>query len=136
MEDENHAAVLKALADETRLRIAHVLAATELQACVCELVDALELPQYQVSRHLQVLKSARVVASRRDGTWIYHSWSSDSPLLTRFVTEWPRGEPFEHDRARLHERLTLRDGGKCVVGFVDPQELSRMLERARPGSPR
>jgi ArsR family transcriptional regulator len=63
--------VFRALGDDTRLRIVALLAHGEL--CVCHLEDALELPQPNVSRQLGVLRSAGVVSSRRDGTWVYYS---------------------------------------------------------------
>ena len=62
--------VLKALADETRLRIVALLSHGEL--CVCHLEEALRLSQPKVSRHLATLRSAGVVEHRRDGTWVYY----------------------------------------------------------------
>lgn len=64
------ARMLKALGDETRLRIVALLAHGEL--CVCHLESALGLPQPNVSRQLAVLKNAGVVDSRREGTWVYY----------------------------------------------------------------
>jgi ArsR family transcriptional regulator len=61
--------LLKALADDTRLRIVALLAEGEL--CVCHIADALELGQPNVSQHLAVLRRERIVASRRNGSWIY-----------------------------------------------------------------
>ena len=62
--------LFKALGDETRLRIVALLSHDEL--CVCHLVDALRLSQPHVSRHLAILRAARVVESRREGSWIYY----------------------------------------------------------------
>ncbi len=60
----------RALADDTRVRLVALLAGGEL--CVCHLEHALGLPQPTVSRHLQILKAAGVVDSRRDGTWVHY----------------------------------------------------------------
>jgi ArsR family transcriptional regulator, arsenate/arsenite/antimonite-responsive transcriptional repressor len=62
--------VFRALGDETRLRIVALLAHGEL--CVCHVEQALDLTQPNASRQLGILKSAGVVDSRREGTWVYY----------------------------------------------------------------
>ena len=62
--------LFKALGDETRLRIVALLSHEEL--CVCHLQQALRLSQPHVSRHLATLRTAGVVESRREGSWIYY----------------------------------------------------------------
>lgn len=62
--------MFRALGDETRLRIVALLVHGEL--CVCHLETALELSQPNASRQLGILKSAGIVDSRRDGTWVYY----------------------------------------------------------------
>src|SRR5574342_1372583 len=69
--------LLSALADPTRLRLVRLLLQQEL--CVCELVDALRMPQYKVSRHLQRLRSTGLVEARRDGRWIHYRLSQTAP---------------------------------------------------------
>jgi ArsR family transcriptional regulator, arsenate/arsenite/antimonite-responsive transcriptional repressor len=51
------------------LRIVALLAHGEL--CVCHIEEALRISQPKVSRHLAILRAARVVDHRRDGTWVY-----------------------------------------------------------------
>jgi ArsR family transcriptional regulator len=63
--------LFRALGDETRLRIVALLSHGEL--CVCHLEQALDLNQSNASRQLGILKSAGIVDSRRDGTWVYYS---------------------------------------------------------------
>lgn len=63
--------VFKALADETRLRLLHVLNRYELS--VNELVTILEMGQSRVSRHLKILTGAGLLTSRRDGLWVFYS---------------------------------------------------------------
>lgn len=62
---------LKALADETRLRLALVLYRYELS--VNELVGLLDMGQSRVSRHLKILTDAGLLQSRRDGLWVFYS---------------------------------------------------------------
>src|SRR4051812_35588061 len=55
------AALLKACADQTRLRLINLLA-QEDEVCVCHLVDVLGTNQPKVSRHLAYLKRAGLVS--------------------------------------------------------------------------
>jgi ArsR family transcriptional regulator len=68
---KNYVLLFKALSDETRLKIMILLSEKEL--CVCKIEAALDSSQAKVSRHLTVLRNAGLVASRRDGQWIYYS---------------------------------------------------------------
>ena len=62
--------VIKALSDETRLRILRVL--MERECCVCEIMQALDISQSRSSRNLSILENAGFVKSRRDGLWTVH----------------------------------------------------------------
>jgi ArsR family transcriptional regulator len=62
--------LFRALGDETRVRMVALLAHGEL--CVCHIETALDLNQSTASRQLGILKSAGIVDSRRDGTWVYY----------------------------------------------------------------
>jgi DNA-binding transcriptional ArsR family regulator len=62
------ATVLKALADETRLRILESLLAEE--KCVTDLVRELGCPQPHVSHHLRILRDSGVVEGIREGKQI------------------------------------------------------------------
>ena len=62
----------KAIADETRQRIMKLLCCREL--CVSDLVDELgNVSQPTVSLHLQILKTAGLVDTRRDGKQVYYT---------------------------------------------------------------
>ncbi|MCD4691000.1 metalloregulator ArsR/SmtB family transcription factor [bacterium] len=67
---KREASVLRALANESRLRI--VARLEEGEACVCELTEMLALDQSTVSKHLTVLKSASIVDGQRRGNHIYY----------------------------------------------------------------
>ena len=69
MNDE--AALFKALADPTRLRLA-VLLAIQGETCVCMLAEGFDEPEYKISRHLGIMRSAGIVEARREGTWMYY----------------------------------------------------------------
>ena len=68
---EKTAEVFKLFGDKTRIRI--LAALSEGEMCVCCLCDLLEMSQSAVSHQLAVLKSARLIKSRREGKQIYYS---------------------------------------------------------------
>ena len=87
-----HAHVCKGLADPKRLMIIDALRDGEVT--VTDLVDALEIPQANVSQHLAVLRDKGLVTSRRDGQWAYYSLTS--PKIVQAV---------DLLRAVMHEQL-------------------------------
>lgn len=115
--------LLRTLSNETRLRLVNLLMASEEEPCVCEIEDALDLPQYTVSRNLNRLKRTGLVDSRKDGVWSYYGISRDLESGTRAILETIGktldGETFQEDEERLEERLTRREEGKCVKGHGD-----------------
>lgn len=72
----------KALADETRLRLLHVLCGHELN--VNELMQILEMGQSRVSRHLKILSAAGLLNFRRDGLWVFYS-AADKGRAREFI---------------------------------------------------
>ena len=62
--------LLKALADENRVRIVAALNGREL--CVCQLTALFDLATSTVSQHLAQLRHAGLVAARRRGKWVYY----------------------------------------------------------------
>ncbi len=69
MKDET--ALFKALADPTRLRLATLLSIRG-ETCVCYLAQALDEPDFKISRHLGIMRSSGIVEARREGTWMYY----------------------------------------------------------------
>jgi ArsR family transcriptional regulator len=70
-------AFCKALGDETRQRILEILQ-TEGEKCVSDLVDAFDVSQPTISHHLNFLKQAGLVISRREGKQIYYRTNQDN----------------------------------------------------------
>ncbi|MDP6625254.1 MAG: metalloregulator ArsR/SmtB family transcription factor [Nitrospinota bacterium] len=62
--------IFKAFADETRMRMLHILTAGEL--CVCDIMSILNLPQSKVSRHLAYLRKCDLVKARKKGLWVFY----------------------------------------------------------------
>jgi ArsR family transcriptional regulator len=63
--------ILKAISAAPRIRI--LLGIGEGQACVCHLEAILGWRQAYISQHLMALRKADILASRREGRFIYYS---------------------------------------------------------------
>ncbi|MEW6663552.1 MAG: ArsR/SmtB family transcription factor [Bacillota bacterium] len=74
----------RALSDETRLKILHMLSSQEM--CVCEIIDRLQMSQPAVSHHLKILRQAGLVNDNRDGKWIYYS--INAPMLEMYFASF------------------------------------------------
>ncbi|GAB3178690.1 ArsR/SmtB family transcription factor [Streptomyces incanus] len=84
-EAERLAAVLKAIADPTRLQLLRLIErAPQGEACVCDLTDCLGLRQPTVSHHLKVMTESGLLNRERRGTWV---WYSVDPAGLRRVRE-------------------------------------------------
>lgn len=118
------AARLKALADPTRLRLAALLAHRG-ETCVCLLAAGLGEPEFKISRHLAVLRSAGCVESRREGAWIHYRLAAPKTTFERrllaCLREGLRGHP------ALRAMLRQVQGADC--GPVRP--VSRNARRTR-----
>jgi len=67
--------ILKALADETRLKIVDFL--LDGEKCVCEIFHHVERTQSTVSIQLKVLRKAGIVNSRKEGKNVFYFISND-----------------------------------------------------------
>lgn len=65
------AALFKVLAEENRLKIVACLAGGE--KCVCQLTEAIDIPQNLMSHHLKVLRQKGLIVDERRGQWVYYS---------------------------------------------------------------
>ncbi len=72
--DRLHASVCKGLADPKRLLIINSLRDGPMS--VTQICDDLGLPQSNVSQHLAILRDKGLVASQRDGQFVYYSLTS------------------------------------------------------------
>ncbi|MHB8901669.1 MAG: ArsR/SmtB family transcription factor [Thermoguttaceae bacterium] len=116
--------ITKALADETRVRVLLALQRGEL--CVCQIVELTGLATSTMSKHMSILKQARLVESRKEGRWMYYRLADDqAPELVRRTVDWvadslARDPKVLSDKKRLaaicnsdpHELCVAREAGK------------------------
>jgi ArsR family transcriptional regulator, arsenate/arsenite/antimonite-responsive transcriptional repressor len=94
----------QALGDKTRLRLLNLMGHQEI--CVCYLVEILGGPQPKISRHLAYLRSAGIVAARREGKWMHYRVVMPPHIgaaqILKQTLGWLKEEKsMQADRARL-----------------------------------
>ena len=72
----DNAFIMKALVDETRLKIIDMLSCGEL--CACEILEHVEITQPTLSYHMKILTDSGLVNGKRDGAWMYYSLNSEN----------------------------------------------------------
>ncbi len=81
--------ILKALADENRIRILNLLRNGEL--CVCDIEDVLGIKQSNASRHLNRLKVAGIIVPKKKSQWVYFRLKDDTfakfPFLSLIIND-------------------------------------------------
>ncbi len=96
--DELIESQLKALADRTRRKIVELLrskgccscdliSAADPGLCVCDIESKLQLTQPTITHHVQVLREAGLISTRKIGRWVY--CRRDEEALDR-LGEWLR----------------------------------------------
>jgi ArsR family transcriptional regulator len=77
------AALMKALADPTRLTLVASLWKAEAPICICDFTAGLDLSQPTLSHHMRKLKEAGLVESEKRGIWMYYRLAGDLDNPTR-----------------------------------------------------
>ena len=109
--------ITKALADENRVRILAALNGREL--CVCQIIDLLQLAPSTVSKHLSILRQARLLEVRKNGRWIYYRLNEKNPPAAvaealSWVIDSVGGEALvQSDVRRLKEILSVPVEERC-----------------------
>ena len=103
--------IMKAMSDLTRLRIFWVLHRANTELCVCEIINSIEENQYNVSRHLKILKYAGLVKERKQGRFVYYSLSKIGNKTHNILIDLVStvsDEILTRDTKRLKKQLSLR----------------------------
>jgi len=98
---------LKALGDETRVRILLLLMQGEL--CVCQIKEVLGVSQPLASRHLSVLKHAGLLEARREGKLMYYKLSKDAGSGGKLGLIRVLKNALKSDSVVVNDRQRLRD---------------------------
>lgn len=126
-------ALLQAIADKTRLRILRILVRLpKEEGCLCDFTDSLQEPEYNVSRHLKVLKSAGLLSARKEGRWVYHKLSSEKAVrpFYRLIAELPDLDRiFSEDLKRFKDEIAKRGNDRCTKDGSDFERRTRRSTR-------
>ena len=135
--------ITEALADENRVRI--LMALDQRELCVCQIIDLLQLSPSTVSKHLSILRNARLINSRKAGRWIFelfkagelyehviavcHSGEAQCPIFPGITKRWH--DPFEDPAAvegdhetRIQKKRLIRDSIKDWIVNPPPDTFS------------
>jgi len=116
--------VVKALADENRVRA--LMALRDRELCVCQIIALLELAPSTVSKHMSILKQARLVESRKAGRWAYYRLAAkETSPAARDALAWIR-DRLKDDPQFVEDQTLLR-----AIVRKDPSELCCFQGQAR-----
>ncbi len=76
--NETHVEAFKALAHISRLQVFFVLVKAEREMSVGEIQDAVEIAGPTLSHHLDILRRAGLVESRREERYVYYTVKRDT----------------------------------------------------------
>lgn len=68
---KNYALYMKALSDETRIKIFEMLSHGEL--CACKILEKFNITQPTLSYHMKILCDSGLISSRKDGSMTKYS---------------------------------------------------------------
>jgi ArsR family transcriptional regulator len=108
--------ITKALSDQNRVRVLLALKGREL--CVCQLIELLGLAPSTVSKHMSILKNARLVESRKEGLWMHYRLPGKPASEIKNIVGWVIGsleasETVKKDSARLKKILKMDPEDIC-----------------------
>jgi ArsR family transcriptional regulator, arsenate/arsenite/antimonite-responsive transcriptional repressor len=110
-------AISKSLADENRVRL--LLALREQELCLCQLVEMIGLAPSTVSKHMSILRQARLVVGRKKGRWQYFRLAGPkAPPSVRQAIEWAENSlaadpQVVFDVQRLKRIVTMNPSELC-----------------------
>jgi ArsR family transcriptional regulator len=114
--------ITKALSDESRVRA--LLALRDRELCVCQIVELLGLSPSTVSKHMSILKHARLVEARKERRWMYYRLAEDdAPAAVHAAIAWVL-DVLSTTRRIKQDVKTLKE-----VLKIDPEELCRVQSR-------
>jgi ArsR family transcriptional regulator, arsenate/arsenite/antimonite-responsive transcriptional repressor len=117
----------QALGDNTRLRLLNLMGDQEI--CVCYFVEILDQLQPKISRHLAYLRSAGIVAARREGKWMHYRIvmppQDGASQILRQTLDWLKEEKaMQADRARLSKACCAPAKYALLEGAPVPMQLN------------
>ncbi|RMD84103.1 MAG: ArsR family transcriptional regulator [Lentisphaerae bacterium] len=98
--------LFKAFSDLNRLRVLAALSQHE-ELCACQITELLAITPASVSRHMNILISAHLVESRKEGRWVYYRLNRQNKQVNELVN-WVMRE-FENDPAATETKERMAE---------------------------
>lgn len=100
----------KAISDPNRVRILMALRGREL--CVCRMIELLQLAPSTVSKHLSILRQARLITGRKEGRWMHYRLPSNKDFNRDKTLAWvfkslENSPTIKADEKRLDEVIKM-----------------------------
>ena len=86
------AQIFKALSEEPRVRILHLLFKTN-ELSISDLEQILDFTQAKTSRHLTYLKNRGIVNTRQEDQWVFYSIKEEVMDMLRLIMEYLNKDP-------------------------------------------
>jgi len=106
---------VKALSDDTRLRIINVIMVRE--CCVCEVMQALAISPTRASRNLTILHDAGFLKLRKEGIWSLYSLDEDMAGYLKKIIE-AVDLALADNRVSLDDRERLKSASRTGSGCM------------------
>lgn len=100
--------ITKALSDENRVRVLMALSSGEL--CVCQVIELLKLAPSTVSKHMSILKQARLIESNKNGKWVYYRLPDKTSSVAAEAIAWAT--------RHLTSDATIREDARTLKAII------------------
>lgn len=94
LETTNIVQIFKALADDTRLKVAYALCLEE-EVCVCDIANTIDCTLATASHHLRLLRNMGLATGRKAGKQVFYSLSHPNvrPLILQAFAHEEGSDP-------------------------------------------
>ncbi len=113
------AQIFKASADESRLRILHLIFNNK-EMCISDLERILEFTQAKTSRHLIYLKNSDILSYRRYNHWVFYQIKEEVEEIIKQIFSFLHKDPQLQKDQQLYK--TLYSNRELAVNKVQMQE--------------
>ena len=115
---ERYTSVFKALSDITRLKIMWLLLSVDSKINASEITYVLGENQYNVSKHMKILKAADLIYEKKEGQWVFYHYRTSDDNFHEIVRQTVMTIPNElmvDEKRRCKERLSMRANKELIT---------------------
>jgi DNA-binding transcriptional ArsR family regulator len=133
---ESVLAIASALSDQNRVRA--LLALGDQEVCVCQIIELLKLSPSTVSKHMSILKQAKLVTGKKKGRWVFYRLPGrEAPPIVRQALAWVRqaaaeDQGIQKDADRMKKILCTSKELICTRQLIKRKQKS--LENREPAT--